>query len=760
MAPGCPEEVDVFTVPHSRMKELVCQYLDMLTATNFSDVTKFTMLLGILIRTFNEFIAHEQIENQFIMKKLKNKLRSLSIQNTAVCNCHKDNSLSDMLSLLQDGYKCTKKTEADRRNFGLQLRQSLEEFTETFLPHMAEEEEVFQPLLMEYFTVDELKQIKATVIQKHFCAEPEDMPEKFVNDNKSSKPIKNKNAVPEPPVYQPSLDALPDEALLQVFSHLDVQGLARCAQVSHRWNQIAMDGSLWTQLYPVSWSRGDWSATCGIDEEVSQDVASKLEGRPLDEDADIDEADTWDTEAQQIQHESSMLTSMCRYLLPRVGRSVQVCDLAYSKGLTNGTLYKFLSLCPNLEHLDLSQTRVSDLGFKGFKKGNCGHKLRHLDLSGCLYITDLTLSRLSTALGQIPCHMTDSSSVIGHAERLEEDETKNRVKETIVEKSETDAPEKKSMVSSCNDQQKSAFRLNKCCGKDLKSQSASHSHCTRAGPCKIGSGCDVGLPNRGSRRRSLSCGGCGNMCGRDEPEMTCDVGSRQIEVKNLAETQKSVQNKLRDALDPGKGNRLPPAWTGSTVENLEILNESILNVTIDIQPSNTTKSKAQTDLKKSHKFFENTPSDLNLAQTQMPDFILFPKWETEVMEKSENELNQSQITETKHRLLDCKDNDNPGQTGSGRILEFLSLSGCYQITDEGLEHMIQDGGLPHLHHLDLSGCLNVTGEVIADLVTNANKLSPAHLFFCDNIEDGPYPEEASGCQNLQSKSRVCCRCGE
>ena len=28
MAP-CPEEIDVFTVPHSRMKELVCQYLDM-----------------------------------------------------------------------------------------------------------------------------------------------------------------------------------------------------------------------------------------------------------------------------------------------------------------------------------------------------------------------------------------------------------------------------------------------------------------------------------------------------------------------------------------------------------------------------------------------------------------------------------------------------------------------------------------------------------------------------------------------------------
>jgi F-box/leucine-rich repeat protein 5 len=36
-----------------------------------------------------EFKTHEAIENRFIMKKLKNKLKGLSIQNTAVCNCHK-----------------------------------------------------------------------------------------------------------------------------------------------------------------------------------------------------------------------------------------------------------------------------------------------------------------------------------------------------------------------------------------------------------------------------------------------------------------------------------------------------------------------------------------------------------------------------------------------------------------------------------------------------------------------------------------------
>ena len=47
-----------------------------------------------------------------------------------------------MLKFLQDGYKCTKKSDLDRNNYGLQLRQELEDFTETFLPHMEEEEEV------------------------------------------------------------------------------------------------------------------------------------------------------------------------------------------------------------------------------------------------------------------------------------------------------------------------------------------------------------------------------------------------------------------------------------------------------------------------------------------------------------------------------------------------------------------------------------------------------------------------------------------
>lgn len=52
------------------------------------------------------------------------------------------------------------------------------------------------------------------------------------------------------------IENLPDEVMLKVFSHLNPQELCRSAQVSRRWNSLAMDGSLWMELYPVSWAKG------------------------------------------------------------------------------------------------------------------------------------------------------------------------------------------------------------------------------------------------------------------------------------------------------------------------------------------------------------------------------------------------------------------------------------------------------------------------------------------------------------------------
>lgn len=112
------------------------------TDTNFANVHHMTNLLENLVDAFQEFRAHEQIENKYIMKKLKAKLNALSIRSSAVCNCHSDNRLTEMLRLLQDGYQCRDKSEVDRENYGIKLRSALEDFTRKFIPHMEEEEEV------------------------------------------------------------------------------------------------------------------------------------------------------------------------------------------------------------------------------------------------------------------------------------------------------------------------------------------------------------------------------------------------------------------------------------------------------------------------------------------------------------------------------------------------------------------------------------------------------------------------------------------
>lgn len=64
------------------------------------------------------------------------------------------------------------------------------------------------------------------------------------------------SAEDKPEQSKPDITSLPDEVLLKVFSNLNPKDLSQCAQVNRKWNNLAMDGSLWTNLYPVSWAQG------------------------------------------------------------------------------------------------------------------------------------------------------------------------------------------------------------------------------------------------------------------------------------------------------------------------------------------------------------------------------------------------------------------------------------------------------------------------------------------------------------------------
>ncbi|XP_076448172.1 F-box/LRR-repeat protein 5-like [Babylonia areolata] len=668
MAPKCPEEVDVFTVPHSRMKQLVHKYLDLVSSTNFRDAGHMTRVLEKLCHTFNVFKAHEQIENRFIMCRLKEKLTALHITDAAVCNCHSDNRLTEMLSLVLDGYRWAQRGERERVKYGLRLRSALEDFTQVFIPHMKEEEEVFQPMLVEYFTYDELKELKAKVIQQHL-QEEEEAPgtEKCVPECDSDKEEEEEEGESSP------LERLPTELTMKILSHLSPRDLCRCAQVSQQLNRAAMDPSLWRTVLPVQWAAGNWDfqpeedneeervGGCGGEEE--EEDYSYLH----DEDADKDESSDSDSSESQdygtldrALREVRVVSGLVRHLLPRVGAGVERVVLGGSRGISSSLVHKILKLCPNLKDLHLAHTRITDAAFKeyGLKGGSC--RLERLDLSGCENITDSTLHSLAgnhhtpsnhthlpplSSTTHLPCrgkgkgHSTPTTTLVALSVNNDEENVDGSGGGSLPVIEEADASYTDVPVELCH---LDCGDLRGCSVPDL-AQSMLLEVVGGPGlvPC-----CSV---NRGTCCSRQEGGPAGNRdwcCGSE--------GRRGGGGDHRQEGRKEVEEEEKGGKE----------------------------------------------------------------------------------EKEEEEP---------HAL---------------HGLTYLSLNGCYGITDLGLRSLSERGGLPQLQYLDLSGCLNLSGEGVASLVDTCQSLDHAFLFYCDNVFPDPFPTTASGCRNLECNTAFCCRSGD
>ena len=106
------------------------------------------------------------------------------------------------------------------------------------------------------------------------------------------------------------------------------------------------------------------------------------------------------------------------------------------------------------------------------------------------------------------------------------------------------------------------------------------------------------------------------------------------------------------------------------------------------------------------------------------------------------------------------------------LLKCLILSDCILVTDNGLRYYFHYSifsfvihcrgftlgeGLPYLTYLDLSGIPHISASLLFELVTVCPNLSSEFLFYCDNIEMGPYPLNANGCQDVRGSG--CCRNG-
>ncbi|KAF7652985.1 hypothetical protein LDENG_00089100 [Lucifuga dentata] len=706
MAPF-PDEVDVFTGPHWRMKQLVGLYCEKLSKTNFSNNSDFRAFLQSLCATFKEFKMHEQIENEYIIGLLQQRC-------CTVHNVHSDNKLSEMLSLFEKGLHNVK-SEYEQLNYARQLKERLEAFTQDFLPHMKEEEEVFQPMLMQYFTYEELKDIKKQVIAQHCsqqqcsqqqcsqqqwdCAaevlkgfslwsQAEELQKAFkYADHEKTDDERDQNVHSSAHISQ-----LPTEIMLRLFHYLGPEDLCRCSQVCTAWSELAKTGSLWRHLYPVRWARGDYySGPPGdLDQDPDEEwVKSRQdEGRAYqewDEDADVDESDlSGQTEGSlaisTVQREKRLLNGMIQNLLPAVGPSVKSMVLAYSSTVSSKMVRQILSLCPNITHLDLTQTDVTDFAFDSWSSLGACCSLEHLDLSGCEKITDHTLKKLSVGLGNV----LPSSHADKHSDQKAKLLKSPPIPITLVDERDLHPVGRK--------RQALIFKQR----ADRWGTACTPTQVWVLDPSDLA---DIEDAAEWSRRGGIS----------------------------LPDTESFVETELRGGACCCRRSRRRGQRTGSSASYLH----QQYAMTGEILCCHSTCCSTDVALRT----FTGPLSGITSGTAEFRTKCSFGgPWCPE-------QENRTERSEAK------------------RSLRFLSLSGCYQVTDLGLRALSQLGGLPVLEHLNLSGCLFITEVGLQELVSACPALNDEHFYYCDNI-DGPHADTASGCQNLQCGFRACCRSGE
>eukprot|EP00096_Caligus_rogercresseyi_P015300 TRINITY_DN7754_c0_g1_i1.p1 TRINITY_DN7754_c0_g1~~TRINITY_DN7754_c0_g1_i1.p1 ORF type:complete len:412 (+),score=161.23 TRINITY_DN7754_c0_g1_i1:614-1849(+) len=91
-------------------------------------------------------------------------------------------------------------------------------------------------------------------------------------------------------------------------------------------------------------------------------------------------------------------------------------------------------------------------------------------------------------------------------------------------------------------------------------------------------------------------------------------------------------------------------------------------------------------------------------------------------------------------------------------LSRIALSGVYKISNDGLDQLSVHAQT--LEFIDLSGCFRLSGAHLNAFISQCSRLKPENLYYCNMISDGPYPNSANGCQNLDCPLRNCCQLAE
>nr|XP_014436318.1 dynein regulatory complex subunit 6 isoform X5 [Pelodiscus sinensis] len=173
-----------------------------------------------------------------------------------------------------------------------------------------------------------------------------------------------------------------ERAILQIFHYIDLIDLARCAQVSRSWMLLTQASSIWTDI--------DFSS---VKHKVQDKTVEKIlkKWRPY--------VIRLNLRACSALHWPSFKSiSECKNL--------QDLNVSECKGLNDESMRLISEGCPALLYLNLSYTditngtlrllsRISDAGLRPFLEGSSGAKLRELNLTNCIHITDASLMKIA-----------------------------------------------------------------------------------------------------------------------------------------------------------------------------------------------------------------------------------------------------------------------------------------------------------------------------------------------------------------------------
>ncbi len=115
---------------------------------------------------------------------------------------------------------------------------------------------MFQPLLIKYFSEQELSEMKIMVIKSHMQQRKSQQHSQPQQQQHQQQPTGSAQTlmVPASQSISASIDNLPDEILLKIFSYVNFAEIFKgAAQVSKKWNTLVYDKSNWKRLNFSNW---------------------------------------------------------------------------------------------------------------------------------------------------------------------------------------------------------------------------------------------------------------------------------------------------------------------------------------------------------------------------------------------------------------------------------------------------------------------------------------------------------------------------